>query len=196
MTNKEITLNQYNIIGKKENVDLSILKNNIELESILIKNFNIDDKFVKIINTVPKLKKIWFVGCIFDNNIPIKNIEYLKLENCKNINIQIINSSLKELYIIGCKKVDINNIKNKQLTTLCLENEVVKNLSQIEEFINIENLYLQEINLNQEINFEKLTKLKRANFNGSKIENKELFLKQFKDKDIEINFLENNLKIE
>lgn len=175
MSKKRITLNQFNIIGKKINVDIKQFNGNTEIEHIIIKNFEIDDSFINILNSMKALRRIWFINCIFINQIQLQNITSLEIEHCKN--------------------VDIKNINHLDLINLRLENQSVKNLKEIENFKNIENLYLQEIDLNEKIDFDKLPKIKKVNFNGSKVENREQLIDFFKDKDIEISFTEKNLKI-
>lgn len=195
MENKSITLNQLNIIGEKIDIDIERLEEDIEIEDIVIKNFDVDNKLIGILNSMKKLKKAWFINCKFINDIKLKNINSLKLENCNKINVQLLENSIKHLYIIECKEIDIEKIKHLDLITLGLEKEDVKNLKMIEQFENLENLYLQEIDLNDNINYLKLNKLKRVNFNGSKVEDKNEFIEKFKDRNIEISFMDKNLKI-
>lgn len=195
MENKSITLSQLNIIGEKIEVDIEKLAENTELEDIVIKNFDVNNKLINILNTMKKLKKAWFINCNFINDIQLKNINSLKLENCNKINMQLFENTIEHLYIIECKEIDINKIKHLNLITLGLEKEDVKNLKMVEQFENLENLYLQEIDLNDNINYLKLNKLKRVNFNGSKVEDKNEFIEKFKDRNIEISFMDKNLKI-
>ena len=67
---------------------------------------------------------------------------------------------------------------------------------QIENFNNLENLYLIDIDLNEEINFDKLKNLKIANFNSSRVKNKAEFLKQFENRNIKVSFEEKNNNLE
>ena len=131
MYNKSITLNQYNFAGKKVEVNLNNLYNNNEIEEITIKNFNINDNFINTLNTMPNLKKLWFIGCNFSINEQIKNIETLKLEDCTNIN---------------------------------------------------------------DIDYDALTNLKILNFIECKVNDKDIFLKQFENRNIKVSFLEETPK--
>ena len=67
---------------------------------------------------------------------------------------------------------------------------------QIENFNNLENLYLIDVDLNEEINFDKLKKLKIANFNSSRVKDKTEFLKQFENRNIKLSFGEKNNNLE
>ena len=67
---------------------------------------------------------------------------------------------------------------------------------QIENFNNLENLYLIDIDLNEEINFDKLKNLKIANFNSSRVKNNIEFLKQFENRNIKVSFEEKNNNLE
>ena len=67
---------------------------------------------------------------------------------------------------------------------------------QIENFNNLEKLYLIDVDLNEEINFDKLKKLKIANFNSSRVKDKTEFLKQFENRNIKLSFGEKNNNLE
>lgn len=191
----EIIINRVDFFGRKQEVDFKKITNNDKIDSLIMKNFIIQDEIMNKINSCINLKQIWYIDCIFNTNILLKNIEVLKIEDCRIEKAYIFNQSIKRLYLINSGKIDINNIVDIDLITLKIVNESVENLNKIDKFTNLEYLYLQEIELNDKINYNQLTKLRVLNFDGSKVYDKRLFLKQFENRKINISFLDKNLKI-
>lgn len=189
----EITLNRFDFFGREQEIDLDLITDNEKIYSVILKNFIIQDDFIVRLNSCENLKEIWFINCIFNTGIMLKNIEVLKLENCNIENASIFNKSIKRLYLINSGKIDINDILNLNLITIRFVNETIENLNKIDNFINIEYLYLQDITINEIINYNKLSKLKLLNLDGSKVQDKTEYLKQFENTDLEFSFLDKNL---
>ncbi len=191
----EIIINPFDFFGRKQEVNFDTITNNDTLDSAIIRNLRVDNDFIARINSCGNLKQIWYIDCIFDTTILPKNIEVLKLEHCDIEKANIFNQNIKRLYLINSSKIDINSIVYLNLITLKIVNVNVENLNKINNFINLEYLYLQEIKLSDTINYNQLTKLKVINFDGSKVYDKQQFLKQFENRNIKVSFLDNNLKI-
>ena len=85
MDENTITLNQYNILGQKIDVDINKIRNNEKLEYVILKNFNVTNEIMVILETLKNLKKLWFVNCNIIEKIKIKNIDSIRIENCENI---------------------------------------------------------------------------------------------------------------
>lgn len=187
-----MTLNQFNIVGKRIDVDITKLNEHPELSEVIIKNFIVDDTFVQVLNNLKNLQNLWFVNCNFANSLKINNVTYLRLDNCKNIRWNTINIGVSNLDVSEGDKINVEDISGYNLKSLRLRNVSVTNLGKVEVFSNLENLFLQEIDLNQPINYSNLRMLKKVNFNGSKVENKEKYLEKLKARNIEISFIENN----
>ena len=186
MENKSITLNQFNIIGQKIDVDFNNLKENAQLESLVLKNFIIDEMCINTINSLKELKDLWFVGCKFVTDNTINHIESLRIENCKNISPLLFNDKLKILFISNCSIIDISGIKCEKLISFGLDNVEVINLHEIESFHKLEYLYLMNVNINERLDYNKITYLKKINFSGSSI-SKEI-IELLKEKNIEVIF--------
>ena len=187
-----MTLNQFNIVGKRIDVDITKLNEHPELSEVIIKNFIVDDTFVQVLNNLKNLQNLSFVNCNFANSLKINNVTYLRLDNCKNIRWNTINIGVSNLDVSDGDKINVEDISGYNLKSLRLRNVSVTNLDKVEVFSNLENLFLQEIDLNQPINYSNLRMLKKVNFNGSKVENKEKYLEKLKARNIEISFIENN----
>lgn len=194
MDENTITLNQYNVLGQKIDVDINKIKNNEKLEYVILKNFNVTNKIMLILETLKNIKKIWFVNCNIIEKIKINNIDSIRIENCENISNICYEQNINYLYINNCKEFDVNTIVNLDLKGLELEYTIPKNLQVLCEMKCLEILSLKEIDLTKgHLNIPK--SLKKIILNGSKVANKEVVMNYFKEKNIQIEFLDKNLPI-
>lgn len=194
MDENTITLNQYNVLGQKIDVDINKIKNNEKLEYVILKNFNVTNKIMLILETLKNLKKIWFVNCNIIEKIKINNIDSIRIENCENIFNICYEQNINYLYINNCKEFDVNTIVNLDLKGFELEYTIPKNLQVLCKMKCLEILSLKEIDLTKgHLNIPK--SLKKIILNGSKVANKEVVMNYFKEKNIQIEFLDKNLPI-
>ena len=194
MDENTITLNQYNVLGQKIDVDINKIKNNEKLEYVIFKNFNVTNKIMLILETLKNLKKIWFVNCNIIEKIKINNIDSIRIENCENISNICYEQNINYLYINNCKEFDVNTIVNLDLKGFELEYTIPKNLQVLCKMKCLEILSLKEIDLTKgHLNIPK--SLKKIILNGSKVANKEVVMNYFKEKNIQIEFLDKNLPI-
>lgn len=191
---KFLTLNQYNIIGQKNEIDFNEIKKYEKLEELIIKNYEINDEIFQLINSLEKIKRVSLINCKINTTRALSKIETLELDNCI-MRKSLFSSNIKNLYIQNCSNIDICDFENLNLKSLRIENTKTTNLNKIDEFIELENLYLNEIDLNVYINYDKLINLKRLNLNGSTVVDKDEFLKQFENRNIEISFTKENNRI-
>ena len=194
MDENTITLNQYNVLGQKIDVDINKIKNNEKLEYVILKNFNVTNKIMLILETLKNLKKIWLVNCNIIEKIKINNIDSIRIENCENISNICYEQNINYLYINNCKEFDVNTIVNLDLKGFELEYTIPKNLQVLCKMKCLEILSLKEIDLTKgHLNIPK--SLKKIILNGSKVANKEVVMNYFKEKNIQIEFLDKNLPI-
>lgn len=194
MDENTITLNQYNVLGQKIDVDINKIKNNEKLEYVILKNFNVTNKIMLILETLKNLKKIWFVNCNIIEKIKINNIDSIRIENCENIFNICYEQNINYLYINNCKEFDVNTIVNLDLKGFELEYTIPQNLQVLCEMKCLETLSLKEIDLIKgHLNIPK--SLRKIILNGSKVANKEVVMNYFKEKNIQIEFLDKNLPI-
>lgn len=194
MDENTITLNQYNVLGQKIDVDINKIKNNEKLEYVILKNFNVTNKIMLILETLKNIKKIWFVNCNIIEKIKINNIDSIRIENCENISNICYEQNINYLYINNCKEFDVNTIVNLDLKGFELEYTIPQNLQVLCEMKCLETLSLKEIDLIKgHLNIPK--SLRKIILNGSKVANKEVVMNYFKEKNIQIEFLDKNLPI-
>lgn len=194
MNENTITLNQCNIIGQKIDVDINKIRNNGKLEFVILKNFNITNEIIKVLETLKNLEKVWFVNCNIVEKIKIKNIDNIRIENCGNIANINYEKKINYLYINNCKEFDINTIINLDLKGFELEYTIPKNLKMLYKTTKLEELGLKDLDL-KSVNFIIPSSLKKIILNGSKVDDKDVIIKFFEDKNIQIEFAEQNLPI-
>ena len=194
MDENTITLNQYNILGKKIDVDINKIRNNEKLEYVILKNFNVINEIMVILETLKNLEKVWFVNCNIVEKIKIKNIDNIRIENCENIANINYEKKINYLYINNCKEFDINTIINLDLKGFELEYTIPKNLKMLYKMTKLEELGLKDLDL-KSVNFIIPSSLKKVILNGSKVDDKDVIIKFFEDKNIQIEFAEQNLPI-
>ena len=134
MEKKSITINQYNIVGKKVDVDLNEISREQDLEEILIKNFEIKNEFIEMLNSLKKLRKAWFVNCKFNFDIELKNIEILDIEMSSNVVKNLFCKNIKYLYLRNSGYINLDQLKEIDLITLYVEKENVSGLRTNREF--------------------------------------------------------------
>lgn len=192
---KKIVLNQFDIFGKKINIDLSELDKLNNVEELFIKNFKIDNEIFSKISKIEKIYKLVFINCIIDGNFEIKNVESIKFDNCKNIHNCILGKQIKRLYVEDCDYIDLKDIENLNLNTFKIKNTLAKSLGKISNMENLEYIYLNEIYIKENIDYSIFKKLKVLNLNGSYVDDKEKYLEQFENCNFSFSFMDENLLI-
>lgn len=156
---EDLTLNKYKFNGKENDIDLSELRYFKNLKTLTLINFQIDKEIIKSINDNDFLWAIQFSSCKFKDIIPVKQeVDYLILDYCENINLELINNN-KTVKIIG-SEVD---------------------LKQLKQMDKIESLYLQDCKIKNTEEILKYKKLKLLNLDGSILENNDILKKLYKN---------------
>ena len=144
------------------------------LKSLTIKNININKQNFKQILTLNKLEKLEFISC---------NI------SCKE---KLCNPSIKQISFISCNNFSINNLIQNINTLKIIDGKNI-DLKGIEKANNLQNLYLQNLKL-QDISFiTNLPKLKYINLNGSTIKEEQYNL--LKNSNIQVEYKKTNYEI-
>ena len=174
---QSLTINALNIVGKRVDVDINILKKYTNLKEVIIKNINIDNKIIELLKNLKLLERVFLVNCKIDTKIKLDQVTRMDLAYCKNVKENILCNNLSSLYIDSCIEVDIKNFMYMKLVSLAIRNTIIRNLDYIENIQSIRNLYLNEIDLNQNIDFNKLSNL-------------ENLVNELKNKSIKVTFRE------
>lgn len=190
----EFTIEQLNslkelVIDYEYNLELDVLKYFSGLETLEIRNFNIDENTINSILSMKNLSNLSFQLCTFEttNNLDKLNLKELHLDCCKMNNCSFVFSmqNLERLTLSGQENLDILkvntliNLKYLNIShTKCSNN--VLNLKSLEElFIDGSNI----INLN--FVFE-LPNLKVLSLSQEQYDGKEDIIEKLKNRNIEI----------
>ena len=186
----ELCIQNKNFLGNYLNINLSEIKFLKKLKSLSLKFFEIDNKIIDILNSMDLLTKIEFEMCNFNNNISLDDkFESLRIHNCTNFNSEFINNmkNLKILDVYHSGIIDIGYFKRfKLLETLKINDCIIINLHEILNLENLENLYLNKVELRENINIGKMNKLKYICLNGSKVIDKQTYIKELKSQNMNI----------
>lgn len=151
---EEINLNNKTFSGKEKNINLKEIENLVNLKSIYIQYFSIDDNVIDILNSLKKLLAVRFSSCKFINTRMLDN------GNIKNISIEY--SDIKDYTKVSCAE----NIKILGEEKLRIDDLMNKN--------RVENLYINNSKIKNFENIKDFTNLKKLNIDGSKVDNKKI----------------------
>lgn len=190
----EFTIEQLNslkelVIDYEYNLELDVLKYFSGLETLEIRNFNIDENTINSILSMKNLSNLSFQLCTFEttNNFDKLNLKELHLDCCKMNDYSFVFSmqNLERLTLSGQENLDILkvntlvNLKYLNISHTKCSNDVL-NLKSLEElFIDGSNI----INLN--FVFE-LPNLKVLSLSQEQYDGKEDIIEKIKNRNIEI----------
>lgn len=192
---RRLDLNQLSVTGKKNDIDLQELVEFHNLETLGLRNFEINEKDVLNICNV---KNLILINCAINVHQKINsNIKYLRMIRCDNVEHNILNEKLEMLELEDIDTLDIDElIKYSNLKELKIDRcKSIANLNNLSKLVSLERLSINEVEMDA-INIDKMVKLKKINLDGVKMKNKENFIEYVKQKNIEISFANRNLPIE
>lgn len=199
---EDISIQDMNLAQKKLNIDLTEIVKLKNLKSLSLKFFEITDEIVEAINQLKSLEIVEFSMCSFKTKKELnKNLKSIVVYNCKEFDVNIIRNNvvLEELQIIHSGMIDIADISLfKNLRYLKLAYCNVISIQSMVNLKDLERLYLNHIELHYELNIKQMYNLKFISLNGSKVQDKEEYIKNIheQNKNIEIEFKESDLPIE
>ena len=193
---RRLDLNQLWITGKKNDIDLQELAEFHNLETLGLKNFEINEK--DVLNNICNVRNLILINCAIQVHQKItSNIKYFRMIRCNNVEHNILNEKLEILELEDIDTLDIDElIKYSNLKELKIERcRNIANLNNLSNLISLERLSINEMEMDA-INIDKMVNLKKINLDGVKMKNKENFIEYVKQKNIEISFANRNLPIE
>lgn len=199
---EEINLTNINFLGNVLNIDLKEIVELEELKSLSLKFFDITDEVIDSINKLKKLNKLEFYMCEFKTTKALNpNINDLTFYCCNKLQKDIFknNTTMERLELTKSGTLDFNNLELYQnLKVLKVRDCSVISLPNISKLTNLESIYLNNTELQDDFDIKKMKKLKYISFNGSKTPNKELYIHnlQEQNENIKIEWQEDDLPIE
>ena len=123
--------------------------------------------------------------CDFKTNKKINNnIKHITVYCCNNFNRNILKDTIniESLEITKSGLVDFNELQiYKKLSILIVRDCSLISLPKISELENLEYLYINNIEIQCTFDISGMKKLKFISFNGSKLPNKELYIRQLQE---------------
>lgn len=198
---EEISIVNKNFLDQDLNIDLTEISKLDNIKKISIKFFDITDEVVDALNKLEKLETLEILLCKVNTAKTIKNnLKKLTIYNTENFKVNLVESEKIEiLRIENSGLIDLYDIsKYKNLTRLEIVKGQIISIPKLSLLKNLEELYLNEINLQFNLEITGMEKLKLISLNGSKVENKNDYIKNIKEqnKNVKIYFNENNLPIQ
>lgn len=197
----ELSLVNKNFLGQDLGIDLTEIVKVKNLKNLSIKFFTITDEIIETLNKLEKLETIEILMCkmetskIIKNNIKtiyIHSVEGLNIDNFQTENLEYIrieNSGLIDIY----KLTKFSNLERLELV-----NCPIISVPKISMIKSLEELYLQEIDLQFDLEISNLQKLRFISLNGSKVKDRNTYIEKIKkqNSNIKIEFENTNKPIQ
>ena len=197
----ELSLVNKNFLGQDLGIDLTEIVKVNNLKNLSIKFFTITDEIIETLNKLEKLETIEILMCkmetskIIENNIKtiyIHSVEGLNIDNFQTENLEYIrieNSGLIDIY----KLTKFSNLERLELV-----NCPIISVPKISMIKSLEELYLQEIDLQFDLEISNLQKLRFISLNGSKVKDRNTYIEKIKkqNSNIKIEFENTNKPIQ
>lgn len=199
---EDISIQDVNLMQNKLNIDLREIVKLKNLKNISLKFFEITDEIIEAINKLEYIEAIEFSMCIFKTKKRLSSkLKSVIIYNCQDFELEVLqeNTILEELQLIHSGIVDINNITNfKNLKFLKVANCNVISIPSINILENLEQLYLNHIEILYNIDISKMANLKLISLSGSNVPNKKKYIENLQEqrKELKIEFEENDLPVE
>lgn len=198
---QEISIVNRNFLNQDLNISLIEISKLEGIKKLSLKYFSITDEVIDSINSLENLETLEILNCNINSAQKIRNsIKNLFINNVKNLNISLFETkNIETLRIERVGLIDLYDISRYQnIERLELVNCQIISFPKLPLLKNLEKLYLNEIDLQFRLDVKGMEKLNFICLNGSKVENKNDYIKNIKlqnDK-IKIIFDENNLPIQ
>lgn len=177
------------VIDYEYGLDLDILKYFNNLESLEIRNFEINKETLNIILSMNNLKDLSFQLCIFNTteNMNMLNLKELHLDCCNIEDYSFVFDmiNLERLTLAGLKNLNIYelnkliNLKYLNISHTTCSNDVIN-------ITNLEELYIDSSSI-RNIDFVlDLSNLKKLSLSKEQYDNKIDIIEKIKNRDIEI----------
>ena len=188
-TEEELSTVDELVIDNDENLDITVLKYFINLETLEIRNMPIDNDTLNIILSLKKLKDLKFQLCEIENPNLLKEIKLLGLHlDCSKIDDYSFvyeMTELESLTLTGLSNLDIDKL-NKLIDLKYLNISHTQCTDDVLNIESLEELYIDSSSI-KDINFTlNLPNLKTLSLSKEQYENKKEIINKLKSKNIEI----------
>lgn len=193
----ELSLVNKNFLGEELNIDLEEIYKLKSLKKLSIKFFTINDKIIEALNTLENLEILEIYMCRFETTETLKgNIKNIYIYNAENFNLDILETNLLEIIRIeNSGLVDLYKFaKFESLKRLEIVKCQIISFPRLNLLKSLEELYLQEIDLQFDLEIKSLENLRFISLNGSKVDDKEKYIQKIKiqNDNIKVEFKNDN----
>lgn len=198
---EELSLINKNFLNQDLKIDLLEIYKLKNLKKLSIKFFTINDEIIKVLNKLENLEILEMYMCKFEVTERLNgNIKNIYIFNAENWNLDILETKKVEIIRIeNSGLVDLYKfVKFEEIERLEIVRCPVISVPKINLLKSLKELYLQEIDLQFDLEIGELNKLKFISLNGSKVEDKKEYIERIKiqNENIKVEFKDNNRPIE
>lgn len=192
---KELNLNQLDGFGDYQEIDIEVLDYASNLETLVLRNFEINDEIINKLKKMNNLKSISLDSCLIDdfNKIGELDLDYLSITNNRFLTTDFLKGKqYRGLIITDSDLIDINNIKDMaELEFLHISNSHVTNSEQIKNLKNLNIVHIEHSDIKDISFLQELPNLKTVGIDKEMYNNNTKTVVELENRNVE--FLEDGL---
>lgn len=197
----ELSLINKNFLNQDLKIDLLEIYKLKNLKKLSIKFFTINDEIIKVLNKLENLEILEVYMCKFETTEKLNgNIKNIYIFNAENWNLDILETNrVKVIRIENSGLVDLYKfVKFEEIERLEIIKCPVVSIPKLNLLKLLKRLYLQEIDLQFNLEIGELKKLEFISLNGSKVADKKEYIEKIKiqNENVKVEFKDNNRPIE
>lgn len=197
----ELSLINKNFLNQDLKIDLLEIYKLKNLKKLSIKFFTINDEIIKVLNKLENLEILEVYMCKFETTEKLNgNIKNIYIFNAENWNFDILETNrVKVIRIENSGLVDLYKfVKFEEIERLEIIKCPVVSIPKLNLLKLLKRLYLQEIDLQFNLEIGELKKLEFISLNGSKVADKKEYIEKIKiqNENVKVEFKDNNRPIE
>ena len=197
----ELSLINKNFLNQDLKIDLLEIYKLKNLKKLSIKFFTINDEIIKVLNKLENLEILEVYMCKFETTEKLNgNIKNIYIFNAENWNLDILETNrVKVIRIENSGLVDLYKfVKFEEIERLEIIKSPVVSIPKLNLLKLLKRLYLQEIDLQFNLEIGELKKLEFISLNGSKVADKKEYIEKIKiqNENVKVEFKDNNRPIE
>lgn len=194
----ELSLMNKTFIKEDAKLNLEEIYKLKNLKKLSIKFFTINDEIIKVLNKLEKLEILEIYMCKFETTERLNgnNIKNIYIYNAENLNLDILDTNkVKAIRIENSGLVDFYKfVKFEKIEKLEVIRCPVISIPKLNLLKSIKELYLQEIDLQFDLEINALEKLEFISLNGSNVNDREEYIQKIKNQNnyIKVEFKNDN----
>lgn len=198
---KELSLVNKSFLNQDLKIDLLEIYKLKNLKKLSIKFFTINDEIIKALNKLENLEILEIYMCKFETQEKLNgNIKNICFYNAENLNLDILEiDNLEVIRIENSGLVDLYKLaKFEAIKRLEIVKCQIISVPKLNLLKSLKELYLQEIDLQFNLEIGELKELEYISLNGSKVDDKKEYIEKIKiqNNNVKVEFKDNNKPIQ